>query len=367
MSRNPRSEVVSPFEPAIVLTVSVAAAGRQLADRLPEFPAARNDRRRFLEDCILHQSKYFGIRPIAYSITNNSLLQMLETNPEFVQSLPDADVAYRWLMLCPTCRKFASVLNEPSPKDIQRMCEDPKLILDLRERLSSVSWWMRLINQRTAQHFNKLDDLSGVFWADRFRSIRIIDNTGLLAGLAHIDASAVCNGTAASLDTSEFTSIIRRIAEERSVPSTISPTRHLAPIQKTSAPEKSVVESLLKRTSAQKTLADKSPPSSADRFRCSDDGVLALTQADYLNLVESTCNALLGRAKMNLQALAAAKLLQPDLTSESWLILVRSFGKAFSHIAGQIEAMEACRTRISRRRFHVRPIARMLLAGCSKT
>ncbi|MEY3459326.1 MAG: hypothetical protein RL215_2483, partial [Planctomycetota bacterium] len=79
------------------------------------------------------------------------------------------------------------------------------------------------------------------------------------------------------------------------------------------------------------------------------------------------CNALLGRAKMNLQALAAAKLLQPDLTSESWLILVRSFGKAFSHIAGQIEAMEACRTRISRRRFHIRPIARMLLAGCSKT
>jgi hypothetical protein len=230
---------------------------------------------------------------------------------------------------------------------------------------------MRLMNQRIAQRFNRMDDLAGVFWADRFRSIRIVDETGLLAGLVHIDASAVCNGMAASLDTSEFTSIVRRIAAERSVsspiPPTMSPTRHLAPIQKTSAPENSAVESILDRPFPEKPAAEKSDASIADRCRCSDAGVLDLTQTDYLRLVESTCNALLGSAKMNLQTLAAAKLLPPDLTVESWLILVRSFGRAFSHIAGRIETMEACRTRISRRRFYVPPIARMLLAGCTKT
>jgi hypothetical protein len=326
-----------------------------------------------IEECMLYQSQYFGIRPIAYSITSNSVLQMLETNPEFVQTLTDAEVAYRWLMLCPTCRKFASELNEPSQMDIQRLCDDSKKILSLRSRLSSISWWMRLMNQRIAQWFNRIDQLSGVFWAGRFRSIRIVDNTALLAGLVHIDVSAVCNNNATSLSGSEFTSIVRRFAEERSAsssassttPSTISPTRHLAPIQKISSSAEASLESAFSKPAAEKSAVDNFPVSADRRFRCSDEGVLDITLAEYLSLVKSSCNALLGLEKMNLQAHAAAKLLQPNLTSESWMILVRSFGKAFSHVAGEIKNIEACRTKITRRRFFIRPLARMLFAECS--
>ena len=369
MARTPRSEVVDPDDSTFVLTISVAAAGRHLADCTPGLPAANDKRRRMLEECIFHQSKYFAIRPVAYSITSDSLLQMLQTDPEFAQTLTDAEVAYRWLMLCPTCRKFASKLNEPSPRDIQEMCSDPRKIAELRSRLCSISWWMRLINQRTAQWFNRIDEIDGVFWAGRFRAIRIVDDTALLTGLVYIDVSSVCSGTALSLNASEFTSIVRRFADESSASSTasstnpavasstLSQTRHLAPIQKNSPSEKHAPES----------SRDESCTSGDRRSRCSDAGVLDITQSEYLSLVKSSCNALLGLEKMNLPAQVAAKLLQPDLTSESWLILIKSFGKAFSHIAGQIENMEACRTRITRRRFYVRPIARMLLAGCSKT
>jgi hypothetical protein len=323
-----------------------------------------------IEECMQYQSEYFGIRPIAYSITSNSVLQMLETNPEFVQTLTDAEVAYRWLMLCPTCRKFASELNQPSQKDIQRLCENSKQILELRFRLSSISWWMRLMNQRIAQWFNRIDQLSSVFWAGRFRSIRIVDNTALLAGLVHIDVSAVCSNNATSLSGSEFTSIVRRFAEERagssSAPSTMSPTRHLAPIQKNGSSAEALLASAHSTPVSENPAAEKSPVAADRRFRCSDEGVLDITLAEYLSLVKSSCNALLGIEKMNLQAQAAAKLLQPNLTAESWLILVRSFSKAFSHIAGEIEHIEACRTRITRRRFYIRPLARMLLSGCSR-
>ncbi|MFM7037682.1 MAG: hypothetical protein ACKO2L_08165, partial [Planctomycetaceae bacterium] len=53
------------------------------------------------------------------------------------------------------------------------------------------------------------------------------------------------------------------------------------------------------------------------------------------------------------------RLLQ--LTFEQWVVLAGQFDELFSHVAGRLEAMDACISKRSRRRACIRPAARSLL------
>ena len=51
----------------------------------------------------------------------------------------------------------------------------------IRSRLSDISWWMRLLSQNIAQRANKEDLEVGKFWQARYRAIRLLDETAILA------------------------------------------------------------------------------------------------------------------------------------------------------------------------------------------
>ena len=62
------------------------------------------------------------------------------------------------------------------------------LLAAIRQRLSNISWWMRLLGQYIAISANNEDGEGlGRFWQSRYKAVRILDEETLLACAAYVD------------------------------------------------------------------------------------------------------------------------------------------------------------------------------------
>ena len=93
----------------------------------------------------------------------------------------------------------------------QALEKDTKL---WRERLSDLSWYMRVLNERIAREANAEDECTGRFWGERYYSQALLDEGALLSCMAYVDLNAVRAGLADTPETSEHTSIKKRIEAE---------------------------------------------------------------------------------------------------------------------------------------------------------
>jgi hypothetical protein len=84
-----------------------------------------------------------------------------------------------------------------------------------RERLCSVSWFMRLLNEYIARRANKEDNCTGYFWERRFRSQALLNEKAVIAAMAYTALNPVRARLAKSPEDSHFTSIRYRINADR--------------------------------------------------------------------------------------------------------------------------------------------------------
>jgi hypothetical protein len=80
-----------------------------------------------------------------------------------------------------------------------------------RDKLSSISWFMRCLNQPIARQANLEDKCTGKFWESRFTSQALKSEEALLSCMAYVDLNPVRAGLANNLKTSSYTSIQERI------------------------------------------------------------------------------------------------------------------------------------------------------------
>jgi hypothetical protein len=167
-------------------------------------------RRQSVVDRFRLLSSLFAIDVCAYAAVSNHYHLVLKVCPEQLNDLTDDQIMDRWCamfkgpLLVQRYRQ-GDVLSVPERSTVS------DIVNVWRAKLSSISWFMRCLNQPIARQANLEDKCTGKFWESRFRSQALKNEEALLSCMAYVDLNPVRGGIAASLETSSHTSIQERI------------------------------------------------------------------------------------------------------------------------------------------------------------
>lgn len=346
MSRLSRAEVIDPHEVTVAHVISRTVRRCYLLGDDAMTGKNYDHRKLWIENTLRHFAAHFGIDLLNFAILSNHYHLIIRTRPDVVATWDDTEVARRWLMICPK-RKIGGQPAEPSEADLNTIRRCPKKLAEIRLRLSNISWWMRLLNQRIAQRANREEEESGRFWRDRFRVIRLIDEESMLACAAYVDLNPIRAAIAETLETSDHTSIQRRIESIKQQGRASADSRRdafLAPLN-LRHDEHHRAGSLPSRT----------------RKRCSDKGFLSLDLRAYLELLDWTARQMRAGKSGATPKSAPPVLRRLGLQPEPWTDLMRDFEHVFVNVAGRCDRLEVARCHGSGRRFCVRRRAKQLL------
>lgn len=158
-------------------------------------------RRSWLESRLLKQAEIFAIDLCAYAVMSNHYHLVLHINKSAQRSWNDAEVVARWRRLYRLPEWFESADEE----------QIAAVVAIWRERLGSISWFMKCLNEPLARLANKEDGCKGRFWEGRFKSQALLDEAAVLKCMAYVDLNPIRANMAATPEDSAHTSIQARI------------------------------------------------------------------------------------------------------------------------------------------------------------
>jgi REP element-mobilizing transposase RayT len=164
-------------------------------------------RRAWVEARILLLAEIFAVEVFGYAVMSNHYHLVLEVEPRRVAVWSDEEVVQRWLRLSPT--------QNAGPDDTRAftILLDAKRVSRIRERLGSLSWFMRYLNEPIARQANCEDGCSGRFWEGRFKSIALLDDAAIVACMAYVDMNPIRAKIAKCVEDATHTSVQRRIIQ----------------------------------------------------------------------------------------------------------------------------------------------------------
>lgn len=170
-------------------------------------------RRQWVVDRVRLLSSLFSIDVCAYAVMSNHYHLVLKACPEQLSDISDEQIMERWCALFKGPLLVQRYRNRETLSVPERSTVDD-IVNVWRAKLSSISWFMRCLNQPIARQANLEDKCTGKFWESRFSSQALKTEEALLSCMAYVDLNPVRAGTAASPETSTYTSIKERINPE---------------------------------------------------------------------------------------------------------------------------------------------------------
>ncbi|RXE87924.1 transposase [Pseudoalteromonas sp. A757] len=167
-------------------------------------------RRDWVEEKLLKLGSVFCIDVCAYAVMSNHSHIVLCVDDKKAKRLSDEAIVIRWHKLFKgnwVTKKFTE--GEPLNESEQLILDE--LVDKYRERLANISWFMRVLDEDIARRENKEDNCTGRFWEGRFKSQALLDEAALVACLAYVDLNPIRAKIAATPETSDYTSIKKRI------------------------------------------------------------------------------------------------------------------------------------------------------------
>lgn len=267
------------------------------------------------KEWIVARMKYlvqlFAIRVCAYAVMSNHYHLVLFVDEKAVQRWSNEDVVNRW----------AGIF----PRDAKAYAHRQDKINLWRERLSSISWFMRCLNEPIARAANDEENCQGKFWEARFKSQALLDEGALLSAMVYVDLNPIRAGITQLPEQSEFTSIYERIRLIKNQLSGCS-VKH------------------------QKDLDNLKQPRSLVSFANDKNEVAAnvinFRLSDYLDLVEYTGKAIRGDKRGFIPSHLLPTLDRLRFDADSWLSLIKNFAQQFYHAVGS----EFCLIQFSQKR-----------------
>ena len=197
----PRSRLVDPTQPGPYQCISKCVRRAFLCGDGYEH------RRAWIRDRMAELTEIFAMDVIAFAVMSNHMHVLVWTDPERAEAWSADEVARRWLRLCP--KSAPKGMTEELA--IRQLARDERQIRVYRERLASLSWFMKTLKEPIARRANAEDECTGAFWEGRFNSYRVVDEAGALTCAVYVDLNPIRACVAETPEESEFTSVWDRI------------------------------------------------------------------------------------------------------------------------------------------------------------
>ncbi len=144
---------------------------------------------------------------------SNHFHLVLKLCSEQAETWTDAEVIQRWTSLY----KGPLLVQKWQAGDALIQAEQQAVsdcIIIYRQRLGSLSWFMKCLNEPIAREANKEDGCTGHFWESRFKSQALLNEESLLSCMAYVDLNPIRAKMANTPEDSDHTSIQERIAPQ---------------------------------------------------------------------------------------------------------------------------------------------------------
>ena len=299
-------------------------------------------RKQWFLDYLCYLLESFSMHVCAHAVMSNHYHLVVYVDDDKAKSWTREDVIARCSRLFNTRRmedllKTSSELTAEQEEEIQRTIET------WRERLYSLSWLEKCLNEHIAHRANKEDKVNGRFWQGRFKSQPLLDAAALVTCMTYVDLNPIRAGLAQSLDEADFTSIQQRLRQYR------------AEQEEQTTPESKAIQSTIevctkreagggKRKKKFKTVFTPVPlmPLLDQAMLLADSPMaLPLSRHDYFQLVDATGRQLQedkhGHIHDGVPPILCALGIKPD----RWMQSIRDFEHRFPGAFGAIEAIDA--------------------------
>lgn len=197
----PRSTLIDPHSTPYYHCVSRCVRRAFLCGRDSVTGANFEHRRGWIEARLHYLAGVFAIDLCAYAVMSNHYHVVLRLDSARQREWTDSEVVERW----------GGLHHIPSWFAQGETLQVSETIATWRERLGSISWFMKELNEPLARMANREDDCKGRFWEGRFKSQALLDEAALLKCMAYVDLNPVRAGLVATPEDSAHTSIRARI------------------------------------------------------------------------------------------------------------------------------------------------------------
>ncbi len=264
-------------------------------------------RKAWIVDRLKYLVDIFAIKICAYAIMSNHYHVVLYVEEKQAEAWPEEEIVHRWSAIF--------------PKDAKENKHLRQKIQLWKERLTSISWFMRCLNEKIARDVNEEDDTAGRFWEGRFKSQALLDEGALLSAMVYVDLNPVRAGITKTPEESEFTSIYERI-------------QHISKQLKINK-SKSIKQFKRERADVYNSLSQPKSLVPFANISNHHSHAIDFKLVDYLELVDYTGRVI----RDDKEAGSIPEHLEPILTRlqfkpTNWISLVKNLAKSFSHAVG---------------------------------
>ena len=278
-------------------------------------------------------SYIYAVDICAYAVMSNHYHVVLHVDKARAENWSHEEVVERWMQLYKGDVLVNRWVANPQSMDAGTLEKVIEIIEQWRERLYSISWFMRGVNETIARMANEEENCKGRFWEGRFKSQALLDEAALLSCMAYVDLNPIRAGVENDTVESDFTSIQQRIFY------------HVKRKPVKNKSEKQVVKRVHDQRQLEQDLnLDELPKATLMRFDGSAHTdihcALPFTKADYFNLVEETGRVIREDKRGFIPSEVPPIISRLGINPDDWINNVQYFGRRYSRAAGSVDRIK---------------------------
>ncbi len=264
-------------------------------------------RREWVSERLRILAEVFCIDIAAYAVMSNHYHLVLHIDQTSAIKLTESQVIDRWKKVFNMPLLIQRKEKGEEITEAEQLAID-KIIRRWKNRLYSISWFMRCLNEPLARMANKEDDCTGRFWEGRYKSQALLDEAALITCMSYVDLNPIRATMADSPETSDYTSIQSRIRADKKQQTRCQPIKLQAFI--------------------------------GDENMQQVQGI-QFSLHDYLQLVDYTGRAILDNKRGHISNKLSPILNRLGINQSEWLKGVSSFETRFHLAVGAIDKLQA--------------------------